>query len=137
MNKLVSVIIPTYNRAKTLPRAIKSALSQSYKNIEVIIVDDGSTDNTEEIVKNYQDSRIVFLKHITNEGCAAALNTGISNVKGEYVAFLDSDDEWLPTKIEKQMVKFKYVDENVGVIYTNFFNHNFSSRIKPKRFNNI
>ncbi len=91
---LVSVIIPTYNRAHTISRAIDSVLNQTYKNIELIIVDDASIDNTIEIIKNINDKRIISIIHDKNKGISAARNTGIRLSKGKYVAFLDSDDEW-------------------------------------------
>jgi len=98
----VSVIIPTYNRAELLPRAIKSVLEQTYQDFEIIVVDDGSTDNTEEVIKEFQeqDKRIKYIKHDKNKGGSAARNTGIKAAKGKYVAFLDSDDEWLQNKLE-------------------------------------
>lgn len=98
-----SVIIPTYDRAEVLPRAIDSVLAQSFKELELIVVDDASTDETESVVRSYEDPRITYLSHDTNRGGSAARNTGIEASTGEYVAFLDSDDEWLPTKLERQI----------------------------------
>lgn len=121
MNDLVSVILPTYNRAHTLLRAANSVLNQTYKNFELIIIDDCSTDNTEEVVKNIHDERIVYIRQFSNKGAAAARNTGIKIAKGDYVAFQDSDDEWLPEKLEKQMNVFKSVSLEVGVVYTGFW----------------
>jgi len=105
MTPKVSVIIPTYNRADLLPRAIDSVLNQTFKDFELIIVDDGSTDNTKEIVKEYQkkDERIKYIWQENSGGPAKPKNTGIKNSQGEYIAFLDSDDEWLPEKLEKQL----------------------------------
>jgi len=118
----VSVIIPTYNRAELLPRAIKSVLEQTYQDFEIIVVDDGSTDNTEEVIKEFQeqDKRIKYIKHDKNKGGSAARNTGIKAARGEYIAFQDSDDEWLPEKLEKQMKVFKNALPEVGVVYTGF-----------------
>ncbi len=101
----VSIIIPTFNRAHLLPRTITSVLSQTFKDFELIIVDDGSTDNTREIVKEFQkeDSRIKYIWQKNSGGPASPRNTGIKNSLGEYIAFLDSDDEWLPEKLEKQI----------------------------------
>lgn len=96
----VSVIIPTYNRAKLIRRAVDSVLSQSYKDYEIIIVDDGSTDNTKEILANYDGSIRYIYKN--NEGISATRNRGIKEAKGEFIAFLDSDDEWLPDKLALQ-----------------------------------
>jgi glycosyltransferase involved in cell wall biosynthesis len=99
----VSVVIPTYNRASLLGRAIKSVLEQTYQDFEIIVVDDASTDNTEEVVRNLRDRRIRYLRHEKNRGGSAARNTGIRAAWGQYIAFQDSDDEWLPEKLKKQM----------------------------------
>lgn len=114
----VSVIIPTYNRAHLVVRAIRSVLNQSFQDFEIIVVDDGSTDNTEEVINNFNDSRIRYIRHEKNRGVSAARNTGILAARGEYIAFLDSDDEWLPQKLEKQVKAFKTLEEKVGLIYT-------------------
>jgi glycosyltransferase involved in cell wall biosynthesis len=109
-NPLVSVIIPTYNTEKFIGEALNSVFSQSYRPIEVIVVDDGSTDNTEDIVKNYQTSKtsktnetnLIYI-YQENGGRASARNTGIRAARGKYVAFLDSDDLWTPGKVKKQV----------------------------------
>lgn len=100
----VSVIIPVCNCATYLPNAIDSVLTQTFKDFEIIVVDDGSTDNTEEVVKKYG----LQVKYIyqENKGPSAARNRGIKESKGEYIAFLDSDDIWLPQKLELQMNEF-------------------------------
>lgn len=103
MNPLVSVVIPAYNREKTILRALNSVLRQTYSNIEVIVVDDGSTDSTAQVVNNCADERIRLICLSSNQGANRARNTGISEAKGEYIAFQDSDDEWLTDKLEKQM----------------------------------
>jgi len=100
---LVSVIIPTHNRASLLRRAITSVLEQTYNNLEVIIVDDASNDETRKIISNIQDERIQYIRHKTNKGGSAARNSGIRAATGEYIAFLDDDDEWEPKKTEEQM----------------------------------
>lgn len=100
---MVSVIMPTFNREKTIIRAINSIFRQTYKQIELIIVDDCSTDNTENVIKSLNNSKIIYIKHSENQGACAARNKGIKSASGEYIAFLDSDDEWLPTKIERQI----------------------------------
>ena len=100
---LVSVIIPTYNRIDTLPRSMESVLRQTYGNLELIVVDDGSTDGTEEYVKGMADGRIRYVKGDGNRGPAAARNMGVRLAQGEYVAFQDSDDKWHLDKLEKQM----------------------------------
>ena len=96
----VSVIIPTYNRAASLLRAINSVLGQSFKDFELIVVDDGSTDDTASIISDF--SSIIYLKQ-ENKGVSSARNLGIANANGQYVAFLDSDDEWLPSKLSSQI----------------------------------
>ncbi|GAB4114371.1 MAG: glycosyltransferase [Candidatus Caldatribacteriota bacterium] len=122
-NPTVSVIIPTYNRAHLVGRAIQSVLDQTYQDFELIVVDDGSTDNTEDIIKEFQrkDDRIKYLKHEKNKGGSAARNTGIKNSVGKYIAFQDSDDEWLPEKLEKQMRVFENAPAKIGVVYTGFW----------------
>lgn len=99
-----SVIIPTYNSARFLPGAIDSVLEQTYKDFEIIVVDDGSTDNTQDVVAPYLD-RITFLK-VENGGPSKARNRAIRESSGEYVAFLDADDIWYPEKLERQMIIF-------------------------------
>ena len=110
---LVSVIIPTYNRARTIERAVNSVLNQTWKQIEVIVVDDGSTDQTTEILKGYGDKiRAICQK---NGGPGAARNTGIKAATGDIISFLDSDDEWLPSKVERQ-VKLLRATQSSGVV---------------------
>jgi len=113
----VSVIIPTYNRPKLLLRAINSVVTQTYTNLEIIVIDNASTDNIEEIVKNFNDNRIKYLRHDENRGGSAARNAGIKNATGEYISFLDDDDEILPEKIQRQIYKFKTSSAEVGIIY--------------------
>ena len=120
-NPTVSVVIPTYNRAHLVGRAIQSVLNQTYQDFEIIVVDDGSTDNTEEVVKSFNDPRIRYIRHDQNRGGSAARNTGIKMARGEYIAFQDSDDEWLPEKLEKQMKVFKSAPPEVGVVYTDMW----------------
>lgn len=102
---LVSIIIPTYNRAHIVPRAIQSALNQTYKNIEVIVVDDGSTDDTEVAVREIaqKDARLRYFRYSPNRGGNHARNIGLDNARGDYVTFLDSDDTYLPRKVEQQL----------------------------------
>jgi len=120
-NPTVSVIIPTYNRAHLVGRAIQSVLNQTYQDFELIVVDDGSTDNTEEVVKGFNDARIRYIRHDENKGLPAARNTGIEAARGEYIAFLDSDDEWLERKLEKQIALFEQLDSQVGVVYCRWY----------------
>lgn len=100
---LVSVVIPTYNRIDTLPAAIYSVLNQTYDNLELIVMDDGSEDGTEEYVKSISDKRVRYKRSDINLGPSAARNLGARVARGEYLAFQDSDDEWMPDKLEKQM----------------------------------
>ncbi|PET00263.1 glycosyl transferase family 2 [Priestia megaterium] len=100
---LVSVVIPTYNRGNIIENTINSVLNQTYSNLEIIIVDDCSNDNTEDVVKSFHDERIKYIKHTKNSNGSVARNTGIKNSNGEYIAFLDSDDEWFPEKIDIQL----------------------------------
>jgi len=104
-NPKVSVVIPTYNSAQFIVETLESVFAQTYKDYEVIVVDDGSTDNTREVLKPYM-SKIRYI-YKENGGVASARNVGIKNARGEYIAFLDSDDLWLPEKLEKQMEYFK------------------------------
>jgi glycosyltransferase involved in cell wall biosynthesis len=98
----VSVIIPTYNSAHYLPTTIDSVLAQTVKNIEILVVDDGSTDNTAEVLNGYDGARVRYLPK-QNGGVSTARNHGIENAAGKYVAFLDADDIWHPQKLEKQL----------------------------------
>jgi glycosyltransferase involved in cell wall biosynthesis len=100
---LVSVIIPTYNRAETVSRAIDSVLDQTYEDFEVLVVDDGSSDGTEAVLESYDDNRVRPIYHETNQGANVARNTGLEYARGKYVAFLDSDDEWQPEKLDTQL----------------------------------
>lgn len=116
-NYKVSVVVPTYNRAKLLLLAIKSIQNQTHQNIEIIIVDDCSTDQTEEYVGNIKDWRIIYIKHEKNLGGSAARNTGIKYATGTFIGFLDSDDQWLPDKLMKQLAVFEK-NSQIGVVYT-------------------
>ena len=99
----VSVIIPTYNRAEFLHSAVQSALNQTFKDLEIIVSDDKSTDHTKEVVRSFKDERIKYICNKGNKGVSAARNTAILASKGEYIAFLDDDDEWLPDKLQRQV----------------------------------
>lgn len=112
---LVSVVIPTYNRARIIGNAIDSVLSQTYRSVEVIIADDGSTDATQEIVGKY-DSRVRYFRQ-ANAGVSAARNLGLRQTKGEFIALLDSDDEWLPWKLELQVAALRRYSD-LGMVWT-------------------
>jgi glycosyltransferase involved in cell wall biosynthesis len=110
----VSVIVPTYNRSHFVCDAIDSILNQTFKDFEVITVDDGSTDNTQGVLQKY-GSRLYYI-YQQNHGLPAARNTGIEAAKGEYIAFLDDDDLWFPEKLEKQ-VKFLDANPDIGLVH--------------------
>jgi glycosyltransferase involved in cell wall biosynthesis len=117
----VSIIIPTYNRERLIARSVKSVLSQTYQDFEIIIVDDASTDNTEEVVSSFNDDRIRYIRHEENKGEAAARNTGIKAARYDYIAYQDSDDEWSPEKLARQIELLEDTSPEVGVIYTGFW----------------
>lgn len=100
---MVSVIIPTYNRAHTILRSVNSVLNQTYKDLELLVIDDGSTDNTKELLEQINDSRLRYIYLGANSGASNARNAGVSYASGEWIAFQDSDDEWKPEKLEIQM----------------------------------
>lgn len=134
MVDLVSVIMPSYNRSHTLIRAIKSCLSQNYKNIEIIVIDDHSKDNTHDIVLSLKDERIRYFYHSENRGPAAARNTGLRNAKGTFITFLDSDDEWLNCKIDRQLMIFSSFPEFKGLVFCNGYNEESkASFISPEQ----
>lgn len=104
MNELVSIITPSYNTAKFIAETIKCVQAQTYTNWEMIIVDDCSKDNTDEVVKPFlEDSRIKYLENEKNSGAAVSRNRALREAKGHWIAFLDSDDLWTPKKLEKQI----------------------------------
>ena len=104
MNDLVSIIMPSYNTGCFIKETIESVLAQSYPTWELIIVDDCSTDNTDEVVIQYlADERIRYIKNDTNSGAAVSRNRALREAKGKWIAFLDSDDLWFPEKLEKQI----------------------------------
>lgn len=138
---LVSVIIPTYNRAELVPRAIDSVLGQSYQNLEIIVVDDCSEDNTEEVVKAIADNRLRYYCHDINQGGSTARNTGIELACGKYIAFLDSDDVWLRQKLELQLqaIAIKANNPDWVVSYTKFQKSNrvfYQPSVLPSRGKN-
>lgn len=117
-NPTVSVIIPTFNRANLLMLAIQSVLDQTFSDFELIVVDDASTDNTQQKVMSINDPRIQYILHQQNSGECGTRNTGLTAAKGQFIAFLDSDDEWLPNKLEKQLALFQTLPADVGVVYS-------------------
>lgn len=134
-NPLVSVIIPTYNRKHTLKRCIDSVVRQTYRNFEIIIVDDCSSDGTMEFVESeygeISDINIVYVRNDCNLGAGASRNIGVSYANGEYIAFHDSDDEWHCSKLEKQMCQFAKCSQNVGAVYSLFCINGNQKEIYP------
>jgi glycosyltransferase involved in cell wall biosynthesis len=118
INPKVTAVIRTYNRAALLPQAVESILNQTYENFELIILDDCSTDNTEDVVNKYMnnDSRIRYIKQKVNSGTGKGFNTANANARGKYVAYLDDDDKWLPDKLEKQVKYFESCGPSVGFV---------------------
>lgn len=117
----VSVIIPLYNRERYIAETVKSVLDQTYKNIELIVVDDGSTDNSRNIIETFSE-RITILEHTkkVNKGQSASINLGIRHSSGKYIAILDSDDLFAPEKIQAQVL-FLEENEDIGLVYSNGF----------------
>lgn len=112
---IFTVIVPTYNREHYLKRSIDSILAQTFKDFELIVVDDGSEDNTREIINSYDDNRIVYI-YKENGGINSARNKALLSARGKYIAFCDSDDSWLPTKLEKHMLKYSE-DAEIKLVY--------------------
>lgn len=118
-NSLVSVIIPVYNSEKFIFKTIDSVMNQNFKNIEIIIIDDGSTDNTKRMVQNFiknKSNNIIYYRFEINSGVSAARNKGLELAKGRYIAFLDSDDIWYSQKILKQLELMN--QRNAGICFT-------------------
>lgn len=134
---LISVIIPTYNRAKLLKRSIVSVLNQTYKNIEVIVVDDGSTDDTKEMIRKLNDKRIIYVFQ-NNSGACAARNNGIEHSNGEYISFQDSDDYWYPDKLISQYNNMCLHQSDIDICYMQLHHLNSNEeKIPNKIYNNI
>ena len=122
MTQPVSAVIPTYNRAATIGRAINSVLAQTYPVRELIIADDGSTDDTEHIMRACEDDRIVYHRMPVNGGAATARNAGVRLASSPLIAFLDSDDVWMPDKLEKQMAYLE-THPDCKLVYCKFRYH--------------
>lgn len=117
---VVSIVLPTYNRAHCVGKAIDSVLAQTYRDYELLVVDGPSTDGTSEVVHRYSDSRITYLREHGASGAGAARNTGIRAAKGQYIAFQDSDNIWLPNKLQRQMEVLTTASPLVGLVYTGY-----------------
>ncbi len=117
LNPLVSVVVITYNGAEFVGHAIESVLQQSWRNLELIVVDDGSTDDTDDVIARFNDPRLKYLKQ-ANQGPNAARNYGIRESRGDFVAFLDCDDWWLPDKICRQVARRRARIPSAGLVYS-------------------
>ena len=117
----VSVILPTYNRAKVLPRSVLSILNQTYRDFELLVIDDGSSDETAEVMQRFNDDRIKYIKKGQNGGRGSARNVGLRMAAGEYIAFQDSDDESLPTRIAQEVAILDMSDDSVGIAYSDMY----------------
>lgn len=134
----ITVIIPTHNRPSQLFRAIQSVLNQTYKDYELIVVDDHSREDIRAVVNLIKDTRVKYVLNERTKGAAGARNTGILKAKGEWIAFLDDDDCWMPRKLELQHEKILELDESFGLIYTGFIrydkrNNKVSTFVPEKR----
>jgi glycosyltransferase involved in cell wall biosynthesis len=145
MNSVVKVsfIVPTYNRAHVIGRSIKSALDQTYRDFELLVVDDGSTDETFSALAPFLKlPNVRYLRHEKNKGSQAARNTGIKNARGHYIAFLDSDDTWIPKKTELQLDALERKGEDCVVVtgilkiengaQTRFFDRRYEGYVYPE-----
>lgn len=117
----VSVVVPVYNRAELLGRAIRSVFAQTFSDFELIVVDDGSTDNLARALEQCRDPRRRLLRHDRNRGVAAARNSGVHDARGAYVAFLDSDDEWLPEMLARQHARLEASRPERSLALTGFY----------------
>lgn len=120
MNDLISIIMPTFNRAHMIERALKSIFQQTHQKIEIIIVDDVSEDNTEEVIQELNDNRITYIRHTENKGPGAARNTGLKHAKSNYIAFLDSDDEYTSNALIKKLTLLQTLDRKPGLVFSNY-----------------
>src|SRR4051812_15646446 len=140
MEPIVSVVIPVYCRAGTIMRALRSVMCQSFDNLEIVVVDDGSTDDTVAIVEAAHIPNLTLIRHPSNQGAAAARNTGIRASRGRYVAFLDSDDVWAPEKLSRQLSKLEQMPADIMACTSGYRLHRHGSSasipndLSPGRF---
>jgi len=113
----VSVIIPTYDRAHLIGKAIQSVLDQTFQDFEILIIDDCSHDNTPEVVRSFEDDRITYIRHHNNRGGSGARNTGLEKSRGSLIAFLDDDNEWFNDKLERQVAVLDALPSSFGAVY--------------------
>lgn len=133
---LVSVIMPAYNQEDFIQSSIESVLSQTYSNWELVVINDGSTDRTKEVVESFSDQRIILINQ-ENQGVSKTRNNGLAASKGELIAFLDADDLWLPKKLEKQVQQFQTLGENVGFIHAYYTEFDNRGEYSPKPFKHL
>jgi O-antigen biosynthesis protein len=120
MSPSVSVVIPVFNRPEAIRRAIDSVLAQTYQDFEILVIDDASTDETASVVAAVNDPRVDLIRHARRLGGSATRNSGINASRAPYVAFLDSDDEWMPDKLHRQIELFERSGNEVGLVYAGF-----------------
>jgi glycosyltransferase involved in cell wall biosynthesis len=130
---LVSVITPTYNRAALLPRAISSVLSQDFTDLELIVIDDGSTDGTQQVLAGIKDSRVSCIRFDQNRGIGAARHQAVSRARGDFIAFVDSDDVWLPGKLRFQ-VEVLQRHPTIDVLFGDYRNINHVEHVDKQGF---
>ena len=123
----VSVIIITYNRAQWLKTAMQTVLDQTFEDFELLIINDGSSDDTENTVESFCDPRVRYVKHAQNQGEGVARNTGMQHAKGEYIAFLDDDDEWFPNKLQLGVELLDSQPKQVGLVHSALINFHADS----------
>jgi glycosyltransferase involved in cell wall biosynthesis len=128
----VTIVLPTHNGAKYLRQSIDSCLNQTYSNLELIIVDDGSTDETPSLIKSYNDKRIKFLRHKKNVGLPRALNSGFRYASGDFLTWTSDDNQYLPTAIE-EMISFLAKNKGFGFVYADYISFNLQTGHKELR----
>lgn len=126
----VSVIIPAYNAARHIGRAVQSVLAQTVRDIELIVIDDASNDETDAVAAAIGKENVKIIRHAANKGVAAARNSGIHAARGRFIAFLDSDDAWRPDKLEKQLALFAKSPGNVICVYCGYSHFDSQTGIK-------
>ena len=137
----ISVIIPTYNRGRIIGNSINSVLNQTFKNLEIVVVDDGSTDNTKEVIEQIKDERVRYIKLAKNNGASYARNIGIKNAIGQFISFQDSDDIFYPYKLERQLKNIINKNSNfdfckIKVIFNSSFSYFVPSINQDKSLSN-
>ncbi|WP_275075577.1 glycosyltransferase family 2 protein [Providencia rettgeri] len=130
MNEIFSIIMPVFNSEKTVSDSINSVLNQTYSNFKLYIINDSSTDNSKDIILSFNDERIIYLETPENSGVASARNLGIKHCTGNYISFLDSDDLWLPRKLECQLAKLL---DGYDVVCSNYITFSNDSELSLRQ----